>query len=519
MEELSAVGEQVFDAECILSKRLRKGKLEYLVKWRGWSSKHNSWEPQENLLDPRLLAAFNKREQERELLIRKRGKRPRGRPRKIMQEPVQPVSKSSSSSSSSSSSDSSSSSSSSSSSEDDDDDDDDDDDQDDSDRKAKPTPRVRELHPVPQKKAQIVLAKPDPPKRKKRGRKPLAPELRALKQNQAKNARKIIKPPLKDSLSDLHSSIKKPLMPASFNYTGLSRAANRETMAMQNRGAFTANESPKNTLGSTQSQGKPATDFKLSVSDMGNAGSLDLKNSSSKSPGVASLSLHNSKLTNSTNGQAAGGAPNWTKKQETPVVQRPANTKPSASSLSSVKSPSTQASSLSSSVNKTQVGVSSSPKDVSNLRGSGSIVKKGPVQEKSAPAEGGILGRSRDISISAGVEKVKMEDPLERLGKASLGRQRKVPTFTGSKDGNKVTKPLSEMSTGEEGSSSESEQESPFTGERQELSLEVQSECKDWRPTRSLIEHVFVTDVTANLVTVTVKESPTSVGFFSIRNY
>uniref|UniRef100_A0A3Q3K8H7 Chromo domain-containing protein n=1 Tax=Monopterus albus TaxID=43700 RepID=A0A3Q3K8H7_MONAL len=56
MEELSAVGEQVFDAECILNKRLRKGKLEFLVKWRGWSSKHNSWEPQENILDPRLLA-------------------------------------------------------------------------------------------------------------------------------------------------------------------------------------------------------------------------------------------------------------------------------------------------------------------------------------------------------------------------------------------------------------------------------------------------------------------------------
>lgn len=67
MEELSAVGEQVFDAECILNKRLKKvrerknsfeaifvyqtfhllliavfifkGKLEFLVKWRGWSSK------------------------------------------------------------------------------------------------------------------------------------------------------------------------------------------------------------------------------------------------------------------------------------------------------------------------------------------------------------------------------------------------------------------------------------------------------------------------------------------------
>lgn len=425
------------------------------------------------------------------------------------------MSKSSSSSSSSSSSDSSTSSSSSSSSSEEEDDD-----QDDSDRKTKPSPRVRELHPFPQKKAEAVPAKRDPPKKKKRGRKPLAPELRALRQNQAKNARKIVKPPLKDCLSDLHSGIKKPLMPASFTYTGLNRAANREAVAMQSRGSFTASESPKNTLGSTQSQGKPVTEFKLSVSDMGNGGSLDLKNSSSKSPGVASLSLHNSKFTNSANGQAAGGAPNWAKKQESPGAPRSVNTKPSASSLASVKSPSSQVSSLSG-VNKTQLGVGAPSKDVTSLRGSVSTVKKGPVQEKSAPAEGRILGRpgSRDISTPAGVEKVKMEDALERLGKATPGRQRKVPTFTAPKDGNKMTKPLSEMSTGEEGSSSESEQESPFTGERQELSLEVQSECKDWQPTRSLIEHVFVTDVTANLVTVTVKESPTSVGFFSIRNY
>ncbi|XP_039870272.1 chromobox protein homolog 2-like [Simochromis diagramma] len=83
---------QVFDAECILSKRPRKGKFEYLVKWRGWSSKHNSWEPEENILDPRLLAAFHKREQERELLFQKKGKRPRGRPRKIQVKHADPAS-------------------------------------------------------------------------------------------------------------------------------------------------------------------------------------------------------------------------------------------------------------------------------------------------------------------------------------------------------------------------------------------------------------------------------------------
>ncbi|KAI4787090.1 hypothetical protein KUCAC02_036696 [Chaenocephalus aceratus] len=128
---------QVFDAECILSKRPRKGKCEYLVKWRGWSSKHNSWEPEENILDPRLLAAFHKREQEKELLFQIKGKRPRGRPRKIL--------------------------------------------------------------PGPVKRPQILLAKPEPPVilKKKRGRKPLHPD--------------------------------KPLQPASFTYTGLSRSREDRT--------------------------------------------------------------------------------------------------------------------------------------------------------------------------------------------------------------------------------------------------------------------------------------------------
>lgn len=72
---------------------------------------------------------------------------------------------------------------------------------------------------------------------------------------------------------------------------------------------------------------------------------------------------------------------------------------------------------------------------------------------------------------------------------------------------------MNDMSTGEDESSSDSDQDYAV----QNGSVVVQNQ--DWKPTRSLIEHVFVTDVTANLVTVTVKESPTSVGFFSIRNY
>uniref|UniRef100_A0AAQ4P752 Chromobox homolog 8b n=1 Tax=Gasterosteus aculeatus aculeatus TaxID=481459 RepID=A0AAQ4P752_GASAC len=54
--ELSAVGERVFAAESIIKRRIRKGRIEYLVKWKGWSPKYSTWEPEENILDSRLFA-------------------------------------------------------------------------------------------------------------------------------------------------------------------------------------------------------------------------------------------------------------------------------------------------------------------------------------------------------------------------------------------------------------------------------------------------------------------------------
>ncbi|KAJ7315889.1 hypothetical protein JRQ81_002051 [Phrynocephalus forsythii] len=42
--ELSAVGERVFAAEALLKRRIRKGRMEYLVKWKGWSQKEREME-------------------------------------------------------------------------------------------------------------------------------------------------------------------------------------------------------------------------------------------------------------------------------------------------------------------------------------------------------------------------------------------------------------------------------------------------------------------------------------------
>ncbi|KAG3290913.1 chromobox 7, transcript variant X5 [Ictidomys tridecemlineatus] len=76
--ELSAIGEQVFAVESIRKKRVRKGKVEYLVKWKGWPPKYSTWEPEEHILDPRLVLAYEeKEERDRASGYRKRGPKPK----------------------------------------------------------------------------------------------------------------------------------------------------------------------------------------------------------------------------------------------------------------------------------------------------------------------------------------------------------------------------------------------------------------------------------------------------------
>ncbi|TRY77518.1 hypothetical protein DNTS_028237 [Danionella cerebrum] len=76
--ELSAIGEQVFAVESILKKRVRKGHVEYLLKWKGWPPKYSTWEPEEHILDPRLVLVFEEKEQrERSVGCRKRGRKPK----------------------------------------------------------------------------------------------------------------------------------------------------------------------------------------------------------------------------------------------------------------------------------------------------------------------------------------------------------------------------------------------------------------------------------------------------------
>ncbi|XP_017380448.1 chromobox protein homolog 2 [Cebus imitator] len=532
MEELSSVGEQVFAAECILSKRLRKGKLEYLVKWRGWSSKHNSWEPEENILDPRLLLAFQKKEHEKEVQNRKRGKRPRGRPRKLtamsscsrrakLKEPDAP-SKSKSSSSSSSSTSSSSSS----------------DEEDDSDLDAKRGPRGRETHPVPQKKAQILVAKPElkDPIRKKRGRKPLPPEQKATRRPMSlakvlKTARKDLgapasklPPPLSApvaGLAALKAHAKEACSSPSTMATPENLASLMKGMASSpGRGGISWQSSIVHYMNRmTQSQAQAASRLALKAQATNKCGlGLDLKVRTQK--GELGMSPPGSKTPKAPSSgaveQKAGstGGPQHTHGTSRVPAGCPGPQPAPTQELSfqildlqNVKNGMPGAGLLPRHAATTK-GVPATNPAPGKGTGGGPIGGSGATMPTDTSKSEKLASRAAALPTPAGKRDcVKgSATPSGQESRSAPGEARKAAT-------------LPEMSAGEESSSSDSDPDStspPSTGQNPSVSVQT---SQDWKPPRSLIEHVFVTDVTANLITVTVKESPTSVGFFNLRHY
>ncbi|KFW74037.1 Chromobox protein 2, partial [Phalacrocorax carbo] len=136
--------------------------------------------------------------------------------------------------------------------------------------------------------------------------------------------------------------------------------------------------------------------------------------------------------------------------------------------------------------------------------------------------KGGTMGAGLNAAgagMLSGADGGKSEKQAHRAGDRDLAKSGTAGTQEGhTATENRKPAALSEMSTGEETSSDSDRDSASFPGVGQNMSVSIQT-SQDWKPTRSLIEHVFVTDVTANLITVTVKESPTSVGFFNLRQY
>ncbi|NXS05285.1 CBX2 protein, partial [Oxylabes madagascariensis] len=484
------------------------------------------------------------REHEKEVQNRKRGKRPRGRPRKHvvspsrggswdssrgapwrapgLGEPEMPAKTKSSSSSSSTSSSSSSS-----------------EEEDESDLEAKRGPRSRETHPVPQKKAQILVAKPDmkDTSRKKRGRKPLPPEQKAARRTV--NLTKVLKMSRKEVAGG--AKLVGKLQPQQGSGMAMLKDPPGTLAGLSSGGSSVENlpnmmksgsASPSQAISwqssivhymNRMSQGQAAAEssalgrlaLKAQAASKGNLG-LDLKMRSQKGSGELGLNVQGPKTTKASGGSAggdqksgfaAGGQmlPNGSK---TPSSSSGASVQPASSQELNL-----QALNLQSVKNgPSAAGGSSLPRHLCGSLAKGSA--------GSAGTKGGAAGAGLNAAGALpGGDGGKSKKQTQRAG----DRDSAKGGSAGAREGHAATESrkasaLSEASTGEDSSSDSDRDSASLPSVGQNMSVSIQT-SQDWKPTRSLIEHVFVTDVTANLITVTVKESPTSVGFFNLRQY
>ncbi|NXD84165.1 CBX2 protein, partial [Halcyon senegalensis] len=486
------------------------------------------------------------REHEKEVQSRKRGKRPRGRPRKHVfllipslslsiasQEPEMPAKTKSSSSSSSTSSSSSSS-----------------DEEDESDLEAKRGPRSRETHPVPQKKAQILVAKPEikDTSRKKRGRKPLPPEQKAARRTV--NLTKVLKTSRKEvggstklmgKLQPQHSSqgsgmavLKDPPGTLAGLSSGASSAENLPNMMKSGSTSPTRAQISwqssivhyMNRMSQSQNSAETSPLGRLAMKSQASSKSglgLDLKMRNQKGSGELGLSMQGPKTAKAPTSGAGGdqksgfaaGGQMLHNGSKTPASSSGTGNQPASSQELNL-----QALNLQSVKNgPSMAGGSSLPR---HLCPKGSGAGSTAASVGASGAKGGTAGAGLNAASAgahSGGDGGKGEKQAQRAGDRDAAKSGTAGTQEGHAAAeNRKPAALSEMSTGEETSSDSDRDSASFPGVGQNMSVSIQT-SQDWKPTRSLIEHVFVTDVTANLITVTVKESPTSVGFFNLRQY
>lgn len=384
---------------------------------------------------------------------------------------------------------------------------------------------------MPQKKAQILVAKPElkDPIRKKRGRKPLPPEQKAARRPVS------LTKVLKTTRKDLGASAAKLPPPLSAPVAGLAalKAHTKEACGGPSNMATPENLASlmKGMAGSpsrggiwqssivhymnrmSQSQVQAASRLALKAQATSKCGlGLDLKVRTQK--GELGVSPAGGKVPKAPGGREVPKAPSGAAEQ-----QRGNHSGSPGAQLAPTQELSLQVLDLQSVKNGGPgVGLLSRHAPAKAVSATNPATGKGP---GSGPTGANMTNAPTDTNKGE-----KLACKTTTLPAPSVKRDTvKSVTASGGQEGHTAPgegrKPpaLSELSTGEENSSSDSDPDStslPSTA--QNLSVAIQT-SQDWKPTRSLIEHVFVTDVTANLITVTVKESPTSVGFFNLRHY